>query len=89
MIQDLIVHLAEVVCHFGSIEPVDQTILIRALRVRHRRIREPRRLGDAIDDIHPEPIAAFAKPEPHHIPDRVADLRVLPVEIRLREVKDV
>jgi hypothetical protein len=83
MVQDLVVHFKKVVCHLGSIEPVDQAILELALCVRHRSIREPRRLGDAIDDIHPEPITTFVQPEPHYIPDRVADFRVLPVEIWL------
>ena len=89
MIEHLIVHLTQVVRHLGPVEAVDETVLELTVWICHGSVREPRRLGDAIDDIHPEPVTPFVQPEPHHVPDRVADLWVLPIEVRLRNIEHV
>ena len=89
MVEDLVVHLAQMFCHFGPVEPMDETVLIRALRICDRSIWKSGCLGNAVDDIHSEPIAAFIQPEPHHIPNRVPNLRIVPIKVRLRDVEDM
>src|SRR4051794_12543938 len=44
---------------------------------------ELRVLGDAVDDIHPEPVDTAAQPEAQHVVHRSLDLGLVPVEIRL------
>ena len=46
-------------------------------------VREALILGDKADDIHAEAVNSLFQPPVHHVKDLVADLRVVPVEIRL------
>lgn len=61
--------------------------LIRPLpdapRVLDRRVGEALILTDEVDHVHSEPICTFVEPEAHDIMHRLADGRVLPVEIWL------
>jgi len=42
-----------------------------------------RAFSDMPDHVDAKPIDAFAEPEPHHVIDRLANLRITPVEVRL------
>ncbi len=46
-------------------------------------------LGDEVDDVHAEAVDAAVEPPPHHRVDRLADVGVLPVEVRLLGVEQV
>ncbi len=46
-------------------------------------VGQPRDLRDEVDDVHAEPVDAAVEPPRHHVVDRAADVRVLPVEVRL------
>ncbi|MNC37662.1 hypothetical protein D3C75_862330 [compost metagenome] len=39
--------------------------------------------GDHIDNVHAQPVYSFVEPESDHLMQRLAQLRILPVEVRL------
>ncbi|MNR49786.1 hypothetical protein D3C85_1692130 [compost metagenome] len=39
--------------------------------------------GYHVDDVHPQPVYPFIQPKSHHLIQRLTQLGVLPVEIRL------
>ena len=47
------------------------------------------RLGDQVDDVHPEAVDAPVDPPAHHRVDGLADVRVLPVEVGLLAGEEV
>ncbi|MNI44979.1 hypothetical protein D3C73_993790 [compost metagenome] len=47
------------------------------------RRRQAFNLGDHVDDVHPEAVDPFVEPESHHLVQRLAQLRILPVQIGL------
>ncbi|MNW50525.1 hypothetical protein D3C74_279780 [compost metagenome] len=46
-------------------------------------VRQPWRFRDHVDDVHPESVDPFIEPPGHHIVHFAADLRILPVQVRL------
>ena len=77
--EDLAMHLLQ-----ELVEP-------RAMRVQRERVavRQAGRLGDQVDDVHPEAVDPPVQPPAHHLVDRRANVRVLPVEIRLLAREEV
>ena len=54
-----------------------------------RHVGQPLDLRDEVDDVHPEAVDAAVEPPAHHRVDRLADLGVLPVQVRLLAVEQV
>ncbi|CAH0322719.1 hypothetical protein SRABI128_04971 [Microbacterium sp. Bi128] len=86
--EDFPVHLLQELVHAGAVD-VERGAVTKELAVGHRAVRERGVLGDEVDDVHPEPVHASVQPPVHHLVDRGADLRILPVQVRLLLRKDV
>ncbi len=54
-----------------------------SVEISHRTVRHFRCLGNQADYIHTESVDTFIAPPGHHIEDIFADIRVVPVKVRL------
>ena len=79
--KDAAVHLLQVLVDTRAV--VDVGAVEAQVADRVLTVRETLVLGDHADDVHAEAVDALLAPPGHHVEDLVADLRVLPVKIRL------
>jgi len=98
MLNDFSVHFLQVVLYSRSVDRQLAKRLERSTWLCDRSVREALGFRDEVDlgvswssaldvamthDVHSESIASLLKPPVHKVPDCVADLGVLPVEIGL------
>ncbi len=89
---NLPVHLGQELVDAGAAHRLGRPVPVRRA-VRRRTVMQPPvgvdTLGDQVDDIHPEAVDPAVEPPAHHVVDRLADVGVLPVEVRLLAAEQV
>ena len=81
-VEDLAVHLLQELVDARAADVVLAAVR-SASRVADGAVGQRGVLGDEVDDVHAEAVDPAVQPPAHHLVDRLADLRVLPVEVGL------
>jgi hypothetical protein len=87
-VEDLAVHLLQELVDARPGHEVGAAVAEPATRDRDA-VGQLGVLGDEVDHVHPEAVGAPVQPAAHHRVDRLADVRVLPVEVGLLAREEV
>ncbi|CAO0825743.1 hypothetical protein SMICM17S_09711 [Streptomyces microflavus] len=86
--EDLAVHFRQVLVDAGAADVVGAAICVPGALVDDA-VGEAGGLGDEVDDVHAEAVDPPLQPPAHHGVDRLAQVRVLPVEVGLLAGEEV